>query len=244
MTDLYGFEICIPYHGQYLNVRNCIESILLSTQGCPYRIFLIDDGSKNKDFFHEMKKLSNIVTGIQLKDHSGFGAALNAAVKNSQLPFLVFLHSDVKIVDGKWLIELYKSFCSLRKQQVEMVCATTNQPPNESKWLKKTRDEEQEDKVASEPLPIFSAMCARSLFQKVGLFKEYYPGGFEDEEFFYRLKRFGYKQGVSGLSWLEHFGGLTVKSLCQKDETMAEKMWVENRNKCLIDVKKLLGKSS
>src|SRR4051812_23367077 len=132
MSELKGFEICIPFYAEYLHVRECIESILIYTKACPYRIFLVDDGSPNKDFLNEMKKLSNVIEGISHPEQRGFGAALNTAIKNTVLPFLVFLHSDIKIVDSKWLKELYKSFTEMRRtQKVELMCACSDNPPFE-----------------------------------------------------------------------------------------------------------------
>lgn len=243
MSELYGFEIVIPFHGQYLNVRNCIESILVCTVDCPYRIFLVDDASKNDSFLGEMKKLSNVVEGIRLKEQRGFGAAMNAAVQATKLPFLVFLHSDVKIVDGKWLMELYKSFCRMRKSdRVEMVCATSSNPPNQCESLLRQRREKKGDTVATEPLPIFGALCARSLFHTVGGFREYKYGWYEDEEWFWRLKRWGYNEGVSGMSYIEHEGGKTVDSLWKTNPETKVIMTETNRDLCLNDVRKLWGK--
>lgn len=238
MSELYGFEIVIPYHGQYTSVRNCIESILICTSDCPYRIFLVDDGSKNKNFLSEMKKLSNVVEGIQT-EHRGLGYALNQAVTQSKLPWLVFLHSDVKIVEKKWLSELYKTMCSWRKHKVEFVCTMSNNPPNDCKLLKRQRKDKRDDVIAEEPLPIFCSLAPRSLFKRLGGFKEYNYGFYEDEEWFYRMKRFGLFQAVSGASWVEHQGALTVQSLWQSNPETKKIMLEDNRELCLQDVRKL-----
>ena len=238
--ELKGLELVIPYHGEYLYVRNLVESILIATKQCPYRIFLVDDASKNKNFLNEMKQLSNIVEGIRLPGRRGFGGALNAAIQATKLPFLVFLHSDMKMVDSKWLIELYKSYCRLKKSNnVQMVCATSNNPPYMCESLYRNPKDKKEDAVATEPLPIFAALCSRDLFQQVGGFREYKFGYYEDEEFYWRLKRWGYNEGISGASYIEHYGGKTVQSLLQSNPEAKVIMTETNRQQCLQDVRKM-----
>lgn len=79
-------------------------------------------------------------------------------------------------------------------------------------------------------------MCHRQLFDNIKGFVKSYPyGSYEDEELYYRMKKFGYKQAVSGNSWVFHHGGSTFNDL--KNEQL--KVVEQNRQKCIEDIRKL-----
>lgn len=238
-----GFSILIPYHGQYTMLRELIGSICLYTRNIPYRITIIDDGSPNKDYFSTLAQLPNI-DGARLDEQKGFGAAVNIGIKLTKRPWIVILNSDCKIVEVGWLMELYKSLCALKEKNVGLVSARSDNPPGDHPLLK-TRREPREDignVVTDKALPLFCALLSRKMYEKVGPLKEYPYGWYEDEEYFWRMKKNGYLQAVSGRTWVEHAGGATVKELWrQKPET--KNIMEDNRKLCLTDLKQLFGRN-
>ena len=84
-------------------------------------------------------------------------------------------------------------------------------------------------------------MCPRELFDHIGGFiKEYPLAWYEDEELAFRMKHFGYKQGICGRSWVQHDGGATINALWKEDPSTKEIM-EKNRSRCLEDMKLLVS---
>ncbi len=240
-----GFDILIPYHGQYKMVRELIGSIILYTRNVPYRITIIDDASPNSEFFYMLAK-TDAVDGIRFEEQKGFGAAVNAGIKLTKRPWIVILNSDVIIDELGWLKDLHECLVKLNKSdKVGLVSARSDDPPGNHPLLKvieKSKRVDVEDRISDQPLPLFCAVTARAMVEKIGFLKEYPYGWYEDEEYHWRMKKYGYKQGISGKAWVRHFGGATVKELWQKHPESKEIM-ESNRQKCLTDLKKLFGKS-
>lgn len=239
----HGFNVVIPYHGQYTALRECIGSVFLQTRHLPFRITVVDDGSPNKEFFSTISQVDSQIDGIRLEEQRGFGAALNEAIKMTEEPWLVFLNSDCVIRELDWLLELYKALESNMKNKVGLVSATMNNGGNCQLIERARTDPRNQDLVvAEEPMPLICAMAPRKLFDRVGLFKEYPYGWYEDEEFFWRMKTKGYKQGFCEKSWIEHQGGLTTQALWSVDPNVKHVMMEENRKKCSEDVAKIVIK--
>ncbi len=60
-------------------------------------------------------------------------------------------------------------------------------------------------------------MVHRRVFDKIGYFNDY--GGYEDDDFFRRSRRAGFRLAMTGRAYLHHFGSITQKSM---------KSWSEN----------------
>ena len=92
--------------------------------------------------------------------------------------------------------------------------------------------EETNDKIAVQPLPLISTLVHRDLFNHIGGFVENYPfGWYEDENLFWRMKIKGFKQAVSGKSFVEHLGGVTMKQFIENPKIYNELTQNENRFK-------------
>jgi GT2 family glycosyltransferase len=242
MADEVGFDILIPYHGQYTMVRELIGSIILYTRNIPYRITLIDDGSDNKQYFATLAQMPHF-DGVRLDEQKGFGAAVNMGVKLTKRPWIVVLNSDCLIEEVGWLMEMYKAYCALKDQKVGLVSARTDNPPGDHPLLKTPRVPREDigNLISTQALPWCSVLFPRKMFEEVGPLKEYPYGWYEDEEYFWRMKKHGFKQAVSGRAWVRHHGGATVKELWQhKPETKA--IMESNRHQCVADLKKMFNR--
>jgi GT2 family glycosyltransferase len=236
-----GFNIIIAYHGQYTTLRECIGSIFLQTRNVPFKITVVDDGSPNKGFFDDISRIDSQIDGIRLDEQKGLGAALNEAIKLTTEPWLVFLNSDCIIHELDWLLELYQALESNMKNKVGLVSSTMNNGGN-CTAIERVRTDPRKNAftLANEPMPLICAMAPRKLFDRVGLFKEYPYGWYEDEEFFWRMKTKGYKQGFCEKSWIEHKGGLTTQALWEANPNIKKIMMEENQKKCAADIKKIV----
>jgi GT2 family glycosyltransferase len=56
-----------------------------------------------------------------------------------------------------------------------------------------------------------AAVMPRATVEKVGLFDEnFLVGGYEDTDYAYRMRKLGLKYGVTGASFIHHFGSQTL----------------------------------
>tara|TARA_Y100000034_G_scaffold129283_1_gene185442 strand:+ start:848 stop:1717 length:870 start_codon:yes stop_codon:yes gene_type:complete len=259
--SLKSVDIIIPFHAAYGKVTRAVESILLYTNH-PYKITLIDDASPNEEYGERLLELNDVadnleVVGNKLKKvdlikvlrnpkQLGFGASLNAGIKNTECPWVVFMHSDCVCEVQGWLELLGHSLKSMRQKNVKMVSVKSDNPGDYPEMLKRPKVVPREFDTSdlllngdvirdSAYLPLLGAMCHRGLFEAVGYFKEYPYAWYEDLEFAFRMRSHGYFQGVSGTSWLRHEGGGTINTLFQKQGL--QDIMDENRKQCISDIK-------
>ena len=237
-------DIIIPFHGQYEKVANLVNSIFIYTKNTSFQIYLVDDASPNEHFFEEFKKIDEnppagcepIVQVTRNKKQLGFGGALEVGFRATKQPYVVFLNSDCLVETTTWLSNMLNTLLKLKNQNVKMVSSTMDNCSNSS--LVNKRGEIKSDFILGEKefLPLVSVICHRELFNHIGGFIKNYPfGWYEDEELAFRMKKHGYKQGVSGSSWIKHFGELTLKELW-KNNPDSMKIMESNYNLCLKDI--------
>lgn len=234
-------DIIVPFHGQYLHVQRCLDSIYRHTNTNPFRVILVDDASPCKDFIHEVQKQCPAV-GVRLEERAGFAGALLAGYMESTCPWVVFMHSDVEVATMDWLLQLGETLVRGKAQNVRMALASSNNPGIENKFIRARHGPGEYNDVVStdEPLPLYCAMFHRELFPRIGGFLQTYPyAGYEDTELFYRMKARGYLQAVCGRSWVKHAGGATISAVSDADPAARAEM-EKNKDRCIEDLKRLL----
>lgn len=250
-------DIIIPFHGQYARVVSLVESIFRSTYSNVYHIYLVDDGSHNSEFIKEMKGVDGVTT-IKTANQLGFGGACRVgfqaseerrqqarAANRAEHPYVVFMNSDCVIEDVNWLRALGMTLLNLKSAGVRMVAPKTNNPLNGDPNQFGKKGEFGEDYVLEKGhLSMYCFMCHRDLFSHVGFLKEYPYGWYEDEEFAYRMNHHGFKQGVSGASWVRHVGEGTYRELWRRDPNLMKIMSEDNRKRCVDDMIALQGTRS
>lgn len=241
LYDTCSVDIIIPYHCKYDLVRRAVKSILEYTKSNPYLITLVDDGSQGEaaDEFSTLIKQAPNVQYLRLEQQQGFGAAVEFGLKNTKNPYVCVMHSDVEVVSLDWLESMGETLVTKKKENIRLVVARTNNPGEGKTDLLK--GEGGDDIISNEPLPLHCALCHRGLFDRIGPIKAYPYCWYEDEELFYRMKYHGYKQAISGRSWVKHEGSATANYILQKEPGAIEIMRL-NRSKCLSDLKKLYGR--
>ena len=238
----FAVDIILPFYGAYEHVYLACKSIWKNTKTIPYHIYLVDDCSPNNTFLGAFKETPHL-TCVRTEKHSGFGAALyegfKAAYENDKRKpssWVVFMHSDCEIQNANWLINLFASFENLISQEVVMVSARSNNSGNN--FMEARRGEVFQDVLIPEGsfMPLYCSLCQRNLFAKIGSFIQPYPYAmYEDEELSYRIRAYGYRQGISGKSWIKHAGGVTIDFLCRQGQNYSTIM-ENNREKCIQDM--------
>lgn len=244
-------DIIIPFHGLYDRVAKAIESIYRYTFSNVYHIYLVDDCSPNTEFIKTIAKAPNI-TCIRNEEQLGFGGALKRGFEKSQKdndvrkekqkpdhPYVVFFQSDCRAEDVNWLRGMGQTMLNLKDQNVKMVAPRTNNPGLGDESQKGDKGGEITDLILEANfLSLYCFMCHRELFSHVGGFLKEYPYGYyEDEEFAHRMKKYGYKQAVSGNSWVHHDGEATIRLLWRNNQEARKIMIEDNHARCLKDMR-------
>jgi GT2 family glycosyltransferase len=225
-------DIIIPFYGQYDRVAQLVSSLIYCTRVNLFRICIVDDCSPNEDFIKDGFDIVPNLKIVRNEERLGFGASLevgaNALAKEPEVfPWLVFMHSDCRAENHNWLIALGQTMLSLKGQGVKLVSALTNNPvhSNLAFQAKKKDILDRADVILNDDdyAPLHCAMCHRDLFKYIGGFIKHYPyAGFEDKELAARMRYYGYKQAISGRSWVYHEGDATMQYIRRKEPEIAE----------------------
>lgn len=248
-------DIIVPFHAQYERVSELIRTIMVSVKSNPYQITLVDDCSENKNFGEEITKqfikttpagFKPQVKYIRSEKRLGFGGALKLGFDSTELPWVLFMHSDCVVEDPNFMISMGQSLLKWKQSgvPVKIVSARSDNPGDLDLARAKMLDKGDEDIILkSEALPLFCAMCNRDLFAYIGGFIKPYPyAWYEDEELAFRMKKFGLLQGISTKAWVRHHGGATIKYTWEHDPE-SKKIMEDNRQACLRDIKNMCGKN-
>lgn len=233
-------DIIIPYYHEIGYLSKCVESIIRFCKNVDYKIFLINDGSTSESVKFFFKPYEKIVSIIDHSENKGFAAAINTGLKNSVNRKKVIVHSDCFVDNIGWLNNLYISFINLQKQGVGLVASKTKN--NGTKFNELCDFESKQDLILEKPyLPFYSIMFDIDLIKNCGFLKEYPYFGYEDEEFCFRAKKFGFKLGVSGESYIQHHGGKTITSFLAKNPQL-NKIIEKNKDLCKKDIIAMMQK--
>jgi glycosyltransferase involved in cell wall biosynthesis len=95
-----SITLIIPVKNRYLDLRNCLNSIL-NLNYVPSKIIIVDDGSSNKEFI-KIKKLCisyPVIDLIKNKTTKGVSYCKNLGLKKVKTDFVWFVDSDTIIVN-------------------------------------------------------------------------------------------------------------------------------------------------
>lgn len=212
-------EIIIPFHDECGKVANLINEIFKLVQTNRYQITLVDDCSSNKHFLNEIfsKKIEGVEC-LRTEKQLGFAGAVNYALKfakNPWIPWVCVMQSDVLPRNFSWLSKLGSCMQNLKTKNVKMVSPLTNNSIFNRNLCQVKHEQDFKDDVILEKgfLPMYTFLCHRDLFRKIGLLYEYPLMGCEAEEFALRMKKNGFYQAVCGSSFVHHEGKRTYNNI-------------------------------
>ena len=253
MKDSCSVDIIIPYHGKYELVRQLLLSIIQKTKSNPYLVTLVDDGSTGDAAISFAKTLKQAPQTqiLRVEKQSGFGNAVNVALKATKQPYVCVMHSDCEIKHMNWLESMGEALVLHKKENVRMVMPLTDNPGNNAPdFLKVPYDDFKKPAaritVAPAPLPMYCFLCNRTLFDRVGSIKPYPFSGYHDEEFGHRMRHYGYRQASANESWVSHSGSATMNYILMNhpNPREVEDAIKENREQCVRDLKILFSKNN
>jgi N-acetylglucosaminyl-diphospho-decaprenol L-rhamnosyltransferase len=201
--------IVIPVFNQLPFTVNCLES--LNADGIPdSKIVVVNNGST--DGTGEFLATRPEIKTIENPENRGCGFAWNQGAKSSSARWTVVLNNDV-LVAPKWMEGLL-GFAE--EERFDVVSPAMCEGEHDYDWpayaetfMRKMADVRREG--------IASGVCFmvhRRVFDAIGFFDDDPRlGGYEDDEFFRRARRAGFRLAVTGRAFLHHFGSVTQKSI-------------------------------
>ena len=235
-------DIILPFHGKEEHTLRCLENIVRTVQNTDHRIILVDDASPNSTLIQTAKISNKRIKPVRLNTHSGFAAAVNAGFRESTSQHLVVIHSDCQPSRMNWLTSLQKSLVGLKDRGVKLVSSRFDNPGTSNEYDERMFGPpvaDMDDFVLDKPAPLICSLMHRELFQRIGGgLREYPVAWLEDYELFYRMRHYGFRQGVSAGSYVSHEGGVTVKAAYRN--VKLKKLMENNQSLFREDVRKFL----
>jgi GT2 family glycosyltransferase len=202
-------EVVVPLYDQLDLTRECVRGLREDPAG-PGRIILVDNGST--DGTVEFLRGLSFVTAVENGRNLGVAAAWNAGVKLSAAPWILILNNDTVLPPG-WLRGLL-DFCVKTGARV----ASPSMREGELNYdlvsyaSEFVRRMDRQARWGSADGPAF--LVGREVFDRVGLFDEgFFPAAYEDLDFFRRAKTAGFLLGVTGASFIHHYGAVTQRTM-------------------------------
>ncbi len=207
----------------------CIQSIKKNLLNFDYELIVIDNASTD-DTIAKLKKEDGIIV-VENKTNLGFGRANNIGAKIASREYILFLNSDMELIDNK-LIEMYTyltenpdiGIIAPKFLNVDLSPQGSVWPPQtllnafKEFWLGIQKTYSKYVPQGKEPVEVFSVsggamMIKKSLFNKIGGWDKRYFMFFEDLELCRQIRKLGYKIYFFPSCHLIHCHGASGKAL-------------------------------
>ena len=218
-------SIIIPVHNNFNYTCNCISSILNAENSLSYEIIISNDMSTDDTKMLKENNFQNITNLFIYNNNKKYNFLLNCnkAVKKSRGKYILFLNNDTK-VHKQWLTFLLKLIES--DEKIGMVGSKLIYPDGLLQeaggivWS--SGDCLNYGRGGDASLPEYnyvkevdyisgaSILIRKSIWDKIGGFdKRFIPAYYEDTDFAFELRKFGYKVMYQPLSIVEHYEGIS-----------------------------------
>jgi N-acetylglucosaminyl-diphospho-decaprenol L-rhamnosyltransferase len=209
------YTIVVPVMNQLHYTKECLSD-LFSTTEKNTEIIIVNNASTDgtEEFLTKAKR----VRVVSNDDNKGCAASWNQGIEQSNGDWIVFLNNDVRLPQG-WLDNLISTAI---EKKVNIISPGMREGELNYKFenysLEYTNSMQN---VFRKWTP--SGVCflvRKNVFDKVGLFDENFNiGQYEDADFFRRCKNFKLNMGITGRSFIHHFGSVTQKSIQKKTKS-------------------------
>ena len=101
-------SIIIPTRDRVDLLRTCITSILTKTTYGPYRVIIVDNGSKETQTseYYASLRGSDRIAIVDYNAPFNFSALCNFGVAATEAEFVLLLNNDTEVINGDWLQEM------------------------------------------------------------------------------------------------------------------------------------------
>lgn len=217
-SDIADLAVVIPVFNQLHFTRQCLET--LNHAGvADAQIIVVNNGSTDgtREFLDARPALRKIHNEI----NRGCGGGWTQGSRAANATWTVVLNNDVLVPPG--FFENLKNVAV--KKNVDVASPAMCEGDCDYDWQNYAADfmqimsGVQRNRIAHG----VCFMVHRRVFETIGYFDEDLRlGGYEDDEFFRRARRAGFRLATTGAAFLHHFGSVTQKSM--KSEQMIAKV--------------------
>lgn len=213
-------SIVIPVLNKLHFTAQCLDDLFVSTK-LNLQVIVIDNAS-NDGTADYLSKIESLIT-VRNLENKGCASSWNQGVKRSTGEWIVILNNDVRL--PLYWIENLITFAD--KKCLDVVSpgmreGELNYNFNDyaSNYVRKM------GKAFRRWTPIGACFAVRkTVFKKIGLFDENYKiGQYEDADFFRRCKKAGIDMGITGASFIHHFGSTTQKHIIRNSNSNYSKI--------------------
>jgi len=227
------YAVTFACYNQLDYTRRCVESLVASGIDLG-RVIAVDNGSTD-DTRAYLASL-NLGGRIFNKDNLGCGVAWNQGALLLQSEWTVIMNNDV-VVTQSWLEAMINA---ARRNQLRIVCPALIEGDLDYDLAAFSADASSRMKDALRiGIDAGHAVCLAvhaSVWMEVGYFRPT-PKlfGFEDTLFFNDVRKAAIRTGMTGASWLHHYGSITQKAMKQEKRLAAREGLGGRDNKDLLE---------
>lgn len=201
-------SIVVPVYNQLAFTKGCLDSIQKYSE--PSEIIIIDNGSS--DGTQEFLASHPDIIVITNDDNKGFAAACNQGAKAAKGAWIVILNNDV-VVSPDWLTGLVE-FAEATPSDIVTPAIREGEMNYDIISYSQKFIHTMADVARLGDADGICFMVRRQVFEEIGYLDENFRiGQFEDVDFFRRAKTAGFKLGITGRSFIHHFGSITQNSI-------------------------------
>ena len=201
-------SIVVPVYNQLVFTKGCLDSIRKYSE--PTEIIIVDNGSSDgtKEF---LAAYPDIIV-ITNDNNRGFAGACNQGAKAAKGEWVIILNNDV-VVSPNWLTGLVEF---AETKLIDIITPAIREGEVNYDIISYSQEF---IRIMSGVARIGDAdgicfMVRRQVFDIIGYLDEnFLIGQFEDVDFFRRAKKAGFKLGITGSSFIHHFGSITQHSI-------------------------------
>lgn len=221
LTDI-AVDIIIPFKDNTVGVSSLLEEIF-KFKGIKYRVHLVDDNSRNKNFVLQYTSVPWINVH-QFREDKGFGYSVNHAVKGTENNINIVMHSDVYALPLNFMKDMVLGLAYARVDKVSVISAQIDNPvPKSCSYLLPADGITNNDpyyRVLNDPehfVPFTCVAFYKNEYSKAGGLPPYPYCWFEDRLLNDKLRAFGNNVAVSNRVMVRHKGSATISKVLEKN---------------------------
>lgn len=210
-----NISIVVPVFNQLHFTKICLESLMATLHG-ETEIVVIDNGSSDGTSEY-LSAYSNIIK-ITNSANLGCAAAWNQGVAASHSPWIAILNNDI-ILTVNWL----EGLLDFAEEKAAAIVSPAFREGEFNYDIAEYSKNYVRRMHSVSRMGIAHGICflvKREVFDAIGLFDENFRiGQFEDADFFRRARFAGFIIGITGRSFIHHFGSITQDTV-RKEKTV------------------------
>lgn len=210
----HATSLVIPVFNQLAYTKICIDSLLADSDRPAYELIVVDNGSSDgtreylQNKSRELERTNDRLTPILNNTNLGVAPAWNQGLRAAASDMIGILNNDIKVTRGwyrglEWALDFHKlglvsPFASNGELGYDL-------DSRAEKFTQKNRNKLWPD------YDFCAVVLHRATFERLGFFDEnYLVGGYEDQDYAFRMREAGIGFGVSGAAFIHHFGSQTL----------------------------------